>query len=300
MTAAETPTSALIHAESETERELVRRLRAGRTALPVLPHVATVALGLASDHDASVLELAQLVDNDPPIAARFLSVANSAAYWRGYSASSTQDAIVRLGLAATRDLLFQVVYASSTQGLKKFHTHVQRSFGRSVRCGVAARSICRELRQPYEYAYMAGLLHDIGEARIYRILADLPKPVEGPRHVEELVQRHHAAAGAEIAMTWRLPADIVDVCAAHHDEAAAGAPHVRLIMLADAVVAALDRERERRWEPLDAAPFERLGVAPDEALRVIERTRLELAPRPAKGEDGPTRRPSLSRTLRSA
>ncbi|HYP77142.1 MAG TPA: HDOD domain-containing protein [Polyangiaceae bacterium] len=39
--------------------------------------------------------------------------------------------------------------------------------------------------------------------------------------VNDLVQRYHTAAGAEVAMAWRLPTEIVDACAAHHDYRAA-------------------------------------------------------------------------------
>ena len=44
--------------QSELERELLRRLKSGRAALPVLPQVAALALRLASDPDARVHELA--------------------------------------------------------------------------------------------------------------------------------------------------------------------------------------------------------------------------------------------------
>ena len=56
----------------------------------------------------------------------------------------------------------------------------------------------------------AGLLHDIGEARIYRILDGLPNKPEDPKLVKQLVQRYHTAAGAEVAMAWKLPTEIVD------------------------------------------------------------------------------------------
>ena len=39
---------------TETERELVKRLRTGRAALPVLPQVAESALRLANDPDARI------------------------------------------------------------------------------------------------------------------------------------------------------------------------------------------------------------------------------------------------------
>jgi putative nucleotidyltransferase with HDIG domain len=256
---------------SDLERELVRKLRTGRAALPLLPQVAEAALRLANNPDARIDELARLVDTDPPIAARFMSVANSVAYWRGLITASTQSAIVRLGLANTRDLLFQVVYAASTSGLKKFQTAVHQSFKRSVVAAVAARTIARELGMASDYDYMSGLLHDIGEARIYRILDGLTVPYEARSEVKALVQKYHCVAGAEVAMAWKLPTEIVDACAAHHDEVASSNPSVRLVMIADQVVNAI--EASDRGSRFDSAPFERLGVDGETARALIEKTR---------------------------
>src|SRR5688500_3295668 len=162
----------------ELERELVRRLKTGRAALPVLPAVAQSAIRLANDPDVRISELASLVNTDPPIAARLMSLANSVIYFRGWVTSSTQSAIVRLGLASTRDLLFQVVYATTSGGLERHQAAVQASFRRSVIAAHAARVISRELSIGSEYDYMSGLLHDIGEARVYRILDGLKEDAD--------------------------------------------------------------------------------------------------------------------------
>lgn len=263
----------------ELERELVKRLKTGRAALPVLPAVAQSAIRLANDPDARITELASLVDTDPPIAARFMSVANSVIYFRGWVTSSTQSAIVRLGLASTRDLLFQVVYASTSGGLKKYQSAVQSSFRKSVLSAHAARVVSRELSIGTEYDYMSGLLHDIGEARIYRILDGLKLP-STPALVTELVRKYHESAGAEVAMAWKLPTEIVDACAAHHDPAAAANPHVRLVMIADCVVAALDAEAGQEKREIDFEPFDRLLVDPSIARRLIEKTRPFISDSP--------------------
>ncbi|HVY29190.1 MAG TPA: HDOD domain-containing protein [Polyangiaceae bacterium] len=260
----------------ELERELAKRLKTGRAALPVLPAVAQSAIRLANDPDARITELASLVDTDPPIAARFMSVANSVIYFRGWVTSSTQSAIVRLGLASTRDLLFQVVYASTSGGLKKYQAAVQESFRKSVIAAHAARVASRELSIGSEYDYMSGLLHDIGESRIYRILDGLKAP-STPALVAQLVRKYHESAGAEVAMAWKLPTEIVDACAAHHDPAAAATPHVRLVMIADCVVDALEAELGQEKRELDFEPFDKLLVDPRIARRLIEKTRPFLA-----------------------
>jgi len=206
-------------------------------------------------------------------------VANSVIYFRGWVTSSTQSAIVRLGLASTRDLLFQVVYATNSGGLQKYQSAVQASFRRSVLAGHAARVISRELSIGSEYDYMSGLLHDIGESRIYRILDSVKVP-STPALVAELVRKYHESAGAEIAMAWKLPTEIVDACAAHHDNSAAANPHVRLVMLADCVVAALDGEADQDKREIDFGPFDKLLVDPSIARRLIEKTRPFIADSP--------------------
>ena len=256
----------------ELERELVERLKTGHAALPVLPAVAQSALRLANDPDARISELASLVDTDPPLAARFMSAANSVIYFRGWVTSSTQSAIARLGLASTRDLLFQAVYASTSGGLRHYQSAVQASFRRSVVAAHAARVISRELSIVSEYDYMSGLLHDIGEARIYRIL-DSVKLRADPKLALSLVSKYHESAGAELATAWELPTEITDACAAHHEAAAAATPHVRLVMIADCVVAALDAEVGREKRDIDFEGFDKLLVDPSIALRIIERTR---------------------------
>jgi len=270
------PSEAAVSSEDpqlpELERELVRRLKTGRAALPVLPAVAQSAIRLANDPDARITDLASLVDTDPPIAARFMSVVNSIIYFRGWVTSSTQSAIVRLGLASTRDLLFQVVYASTSGGLKRYQAAVQASFRRSVIAAHASRVVSRELSIGSEYDYMSGLLHDIGEARIYRILDGLKQRGDDAL-VESLVRKYHESAGAEVAMAWRLPTEIVDACAAHHDPVAAATPHVRLVMIADCVVAALDAEDAQVKREADFAAFDKLLVDPSIARRIIEKTR---------------------------
>jgi HD-like signal output (HDOD) protein len=224
------------------EARLVRELDGGRAALPILPHVAAQAIRFANDPNSDLRRLAELVEADPPIAARLLAVANSVIYTRAVRVSSTRMAIIRLGLEGTRDLLFQVVYASSTVGLPRYQDLVARSFRRSVLCGLAARLVSDKLRYRFEYDYLCGLLHDIGEARIYRILANYKEAID-PSVLEDLVTRYHRRAGAELAIAWGLPEPIIETCAHHHDDPEKASQLVKMVMMADVLVAMLERRQ---------------------------------------------------------
>ena len=224
------------------EARLVRELDGGRAALPILPQVAAQAIRFANDPNSNLRKLAELIEADPSIAARFVAVANSMNDSRAVPGSSTRLAIIRLGLEGTRDLLFQVVYASFTHGLPRYRDLVARSFRRSVMCAIAARLVSDKMRFCFEYDYLCGLLHDIGEARIYRILADYKEPIEMPV-LEDFVKRYHRRAGAELAIAWGLPEPIIETCALHHDDPAKASGLVKMVMMSDIVVALIERRQ---------------------------------------------------------
>lgn len=226
----------LSEATGAVERDLQRRLESRRTALPILPDVAAAALKLAGDPKTNVIELVKLVEKSPPIAARFLAIANSAIYSRGIKVTSIHVAVVRMGLGGARDVLIQMAYEQQTAELKRYRGAVARSFERSVACAHVCRAASQKLGLRSEYDYLAGLLHDIGEAHVYRVLDTMPEaPSEAV--VSDLVWRYHTSAGAEVARAWRLPDEIVRVCAGHHDEAPTSSL-LRTVMLADLVVEA--------------------------------------------------------------
>jgi putative nucleotidyltransferase with HDIG domain len=198
-------------------------------------------LRLAEDSRTNIVDIARLVERDPPLATRFLAIAGSAVHARGAKVTSVHTALVRIGLAAARDLLLQAVYERSTSEVSCYRTEVAACFEHCVRTAIVARCVAREARLSYDYAYLCGLLHDIGEASIYRILATMPDAPRSGHGLEDLVARYHAQAGATVARAWRLPLEIADVCARHHDVSENVAPQVRVTAAADALVSFMGR-----------------------------------------------------------
>jgi len=252
----------------DIEAALVRTLEAKRGSLPVLPEVATQALRIANDPDANLQRFAALVDRDPHIAARFISIANSVIYSRGIKTTTTNAAVVRVGLHGARDILFQVVYSASAMGLPRYQQAVGASFRRSVLAAVAARCAARLLGIRSLYAYLAGLLHDIGEARVYRVLATLPKP-PNEDEAAKLVMQHHCRAGTELAEAWNLPDEIIYACSHHHDEDN-DSTSVRLVRIADTAVDSFLSEESAAHGTADADWYQALGLQAHHAETLFE------------------------------
>jgi diguanylate cyclase (GGDEF)-like protein/putative nucleotidyltransferase with HDIG domain len=254
--------------EASVEAALLRELGTERAGLPLLPHAAAEALRLAEDPRTSMANIARLVERDPPLAARFIAIASSALYCRGPKAATVQVALVRIGLASSRDLLFQVVYERSNRELVRYQAEVERSFDHSVRTAIAARSVAREMQLAYDNAYLCGLLHDIGEARIYRILAKLPDAPEPGPFLQALVDAHHTRAGADVAIAWKLPRDIADVCTYHHAADGPPIPAVLIVRAAEALVRCLEATPPVESQPMvelqpaELEPVVRAGIRP--------------------------------------
>jgi putative nucleotidyltransferase with HDIG domain len=254
---------------SPVEAALVQTLEGGRAALPLLPDVAAQALDLANNPESGVREFADLINKDPPIAARFIATANSALYSRGQTIRSVGDAVARIGLGASRDLVFQVVYASTVSGLKLFQEEVQASFQRSVLCGIMCRVAAPLLRLNVADAYLCGLLHDIGESRVYRILSE-SKLTPSAEEAKQLVDKYHPRAGAELAMRWALPDEIVQVCRRHEEKGTPPSDQLRLVRIADMLASYVQEQSESL--DLLREKIDELGVTVEQARTIIGRS----------------------------
>jgi putative nucleotidyltransferase with HDIG domain len=222
-------------------QQLQRDLARGTSDLPTLPRSVTEALRLARTPGLDFDEVARVAASDPPLSARVVSVANSALYARAGMPriASVRRAVVRLGTQATRDVLFQVAYASMFVDAPRFRDLVEATFQHGVRAARCARLLAREQRLDGDIAFLSGLLHDIGRARCWKLLAKQRGPVDLAA-AATAVEGLHAVAGAELASAWHLPEEVVEACRWHHEPA--GHDYAILVAAADAV-ARLDEGR---------------------------------------------------------
>jgi putative nucleotidyltransferase with HDIG domain len=189
--------------------------------MPLLSVVLNRALGLlAQGDDVKVKDLSAVIEEDVVITGSLLSIANSALYCGNSRVASVRPAIVRLGLSKTRNVLlgltvsrcFTSVRASGPWSSIRFNSH---SLAVATLSDLIVQSAPAE---DAEWAFMAGLLHDIGLPLIavglpeqYRIIA------ENAASEAEAVERErgnlgftHFDLGAEILTRWNCPPTVQD------------------------------------------------------------------------------------------
>lgn len=167
--------------------------------LPPPPRVYIELTQLLRDPDASNAEVAEVVSQDPAIAAKVLRLCNSAFFSGGRVITDMRAAVTRLGMQQLRNL----VLASETFGSVQSSNAVDRD-AMQERALRTSRLAARLLGgSSAELAATAGLLAEVGRL-LPGVRANDGEP--GP---------HYAEAGAYLLGLWGLPMPIVEAVAYH-------------------------------------------------------------------------------------
>ena len=189
--------------------------------MPLLSVVLSRALGLlAKGDDVSVKDLSTVIEEDVVITGSLLSIANSALYCGNSRIASVRPAIVRLGLNKTRNVLlgltvsrcFTSMRVSGPWSSARFNAH---SLAAATLSDLIIQSVPSEHA---EWAFMAGLLHDIGLPLIavglpeqYRIIAmQARNEADIVEHQQEVLGFTHFDLGALVLDRWNCPAIVQD------------------------------------------------------------------------------------------
>jgi HD-like signal output (HDOD) protein/nitrogen-specific signal transduction histidine kinase len=196
--------------------------------MPAMPQVILRFFNAAGGDSASMDELAELVLQDPALSARVLTVANSAAFRRGAEMRSIKQSLTVLGTSLVRTIAscslvqsaFRRVPGSEARELAGFWHH-------SLLVAELARGIATELGvrgDEVEEAYLAGLLHDVGQLLLLGGLGDAYGAILGRAEGEDglfelehaVLDTDHGVVGAWLVDQWELPSLMADAILFHH------------------------------------------------------------------------------------
>jgi HD-like signal output (HDOD) protein len=190
---------------------------------PVLSHVAVELMHLSQRPNVQFEEVVRLLERDPVLAARTLSVAQSAAYAARSPILSLHQAAVRLGLRALREHVLEAALHLRIFRVPGFEAPMARLARHSTATAHVVRAVCRRTLVDAEYAFLCGLLHDVGIAGILLALAEDPRWRGASfEELEPVLDEVHAEASGILCRLWRLPEAIQAVVSSHHEVTVAG------------------------------------------------------------------------------
>ena len=218
--------------------------------LPTLPLIVTELIATFDQADVSTGELAAKVSKDQALTAKTLRLANSSFYGLQCKVRTIDQAIAVLGFDSVRALVTSAGIIGTFGGAEAGGFDLARFWRHAVGTALCAKSLARLTGRNQEFAFVSGLLHDIGrlvlvticpkeydEAIAYRAAHDC-EMLSAERAVLSI---DHAVVGRALAEHWKFPELIRRAIANHHTPAGQDLGDIASVVhVADAIVHALD------------------------------------------------------------
>ncbi|WP_203301267.1 HDOD domain-containing protein [Marinobacter sediminum] len=198
--------------ESELLMEFYSELRSNQIRLPSVPDVAWKVRRAVDRDDSSAELVANAVSADPSIAVKLVRACNSPLY-RGFSDVRTvREAVVRLGMHTTRQL---VTVFSMREVFKTRQPALQQEMERLWRHSREVAALCWVLadhatRLNPEEAMLAGLLHDIGVVPILVQAEHHAGLFANPDNLHHAISELRADVGTAVLENWGFPASFIE------------------------------------------------------------------------------------------
>jgi HD-like signal output (HDOD) protein len=201
------------------------RVRSQALQVPVFHPVALKLMNVLAKEDYSIAQVAQMILEDQALSSHVLRMANSAFFGGLSKVTTIRGAIVRLGARQVTNIV--TVVTQSQQYCTKdkaMAAYMQSLWKHALGCALgtkwfAEKTYYKELAQE---GLLAGLLHDIGQLFLLKILEDMPasepqislsKPV-----ILNMLQHMHVEQGTILMQHWNIPELYGEIVRQHHNE----------------------------------------------------------------------------------
>ncbi|MGO1233086.1 MAG: HDOD domain-containing protein [Marinobacter sp.] len=205
-------------ADDDTEEnhllmEFYAELRSNQVRLPSVPDVAWKVRRIVDREDSMAEDVAAAVSADPAIAIKLVRACNSPLY-RGFNdVRNVREAVIRLGMNATRQLVtvfaMREIFKTRRASLEK---EMEKLWRHSREVAALSRVLAEHAtRIDPEEAMLAGLLHDIGVVPILVQAEHHQNLFADEQKLRHAVADLRADIGCAVLENWSFPKPFVDV-----------------------------------------------------------------------------------------
>ncbi|HEX8601876.1 MAG TPA: HDOD domain-containing protein [Pseudoduganella sp.] len=257
--------------------------------LPSLPAVVMELLNSIDAEEVDIAVLARKVALDGALTAKTLRLANSALYGLQVRITTIQQAITYLGFQTARNLITAAALTGCFPESRCSGFSHPAFWRHSLATAICAKELARHVRFNQDYAFTAGLLHDVGRLVLASCFPDHYAQVIAWRGARDalwldaeraVLGIDHVDAGLALAEHWNFSDPMRLAIGCHHAPEMPGAGLLAAIThVADAMVHALDLAgvADDTVPPLSAVAWHALGLDEKACLRVFRDTETEFA-----------------------
>ena len=205
-------------AEDEEISTIFERIK-GCKSLPILSPLASKILKMCQNEETEASALANIISQDPGMAAQILFMANSGYYGGSrHKVTSIVQAVTLLGFSVIANLSLSFCFYRLIKDMKEISTsgidHV-KFWRRSILASVAGRAIGKHFSSPdAELMFLGALLQDIGILALHEVASKELSMFQGKEQdnhaiLQQFELEHlgvdHPQVGAWLAQHWQLP-----------------------------------------------------------------------------------------------
>jgi putative nucleotidyltransferase with HDIG domain len=235
-----------------------KKVRSDKLEVPVLPYVAQKIMTVINDPNVSVDDIGGIVHKDQQLSARMIKIANSPVYSRGFEIKSVKTAVLTIGLKAVHEIALAVAMGEKVFRSKLFGKRMIALWNHSLAVAYLSRHIAKIKNLNSGYAFLCGLMHDVGKPLILLTLEQLHKRFEGRlmlsnEMVDDLLFDFHPDVGALMGSAWKFPTILRDTIRYHHrySEAQESQKAAHIVHVADLFAMHQGKQGYVTYEPVN-------------------------------------------------
>lgn len=212
--------------DPQQERRKQNLLAIMSKGLPTLPGYILDLNVLLSSPSVDLKKVGKLIRTDPSLSAQILKLCNSSLFGMKRQVLSIEQASILMGTERLRTL---ILTCSAMQFAGKSVPPASRVqfWQHSSLCALLSERVANAVDYfEKEQAYLAGLLHDVGQLPLWMIYSQEAAkhlPLPPPNWADNLVLEReyfgmdHCIVGRWLAVSWNLMPSFVDVLEHHHN-----------------------------------------------------------------------------------
>lgn len=221
-----------------TAHEMVAKIR----NLPPVSHAALRLISLLDRPESSNEEVVQVLKNDSALTAKLLRACNSPAMGLAEPVTSVDQAVFILGHRQILQMVTALAFSGPMSiSLPGYAIEASELWRHSLIAASAAQVTMADRTQfvvESSTAFTVGLLHDIGKLVMAQFLTNENQTAirrrigEGLSSAEaerDVLGTDHAEVGASLLYLWRLPDNIVEAVANHHQPVLEPEPRLSVV-----------------------------------------------------------------------
>ncbi len=197
---------------------VLQKFSAGKIQPPAMPQVVFELRSAIKRQEATVKDVALILEKDPIISLRLISVAKSPVY-KGYGEiASVQAAIPRLGFKETLSIVVAIANKSLYEAKQpQFKVALDKMWGHSIASAYASKLFAQALlMDDPETLFLMGLTHDVGKVILLRAFADISRERNFPIDIIlNAIQEAHQSIGILLLKRWGFGDEFQKVVSLH-------------------------------------------------------------------------------------